>query len=96
MSDIVSGTLLKLSLINLHDSPWIGSISFFFMYLCMYLVAALHGLWDGPLGLESVPPALEAQSLNHWTAREVPEVSPFDKGGNQGSELSSVSWAVVS
>ena len=26
-------------------------------------------------GIEPVPPALEAQSLNHWTAREVPIVS---------------------
>ena len=24
-------------------------------------------------GIEPVPPALGAQSLNHWTAREVPE-----------------------
>ena len=23
-------------------------------------------------GIEPTPPALEAQSLNHWTAREVP------------------------
>ena len=25
-------------------------------------------------GIEPTPPALEAQSLNHWTAREVPEM----------------------
>ena len=29
------------------------------------------------LGIEPVPPAVEAWSLNHWTAREVPERSPF-------------------
>ena len=26
-------------------------------------------------GIEPVPPALEARSLNHWTAREVPKLS---------------------
>ena len=26
-------------------------------------------------GIEPVPPALEAQSLNHWTTREVPRVA---------------------
>ena len=28
-------------------------------------------------GIEPVPPALEARSLNHWTAREFPSVSLF-------------------
>ena len=26
-------------------------------------------------GIEPVPPAVEARSLNHWTAREVPTVT---------------------
>ena len=29
-----------------------------------------RGMWDG---IEPVPPAVEARSLNHWTAREVPD-----------------------
>ena len=29
-------------------------------------------MWDIRPGIEPVPPALEVQSLNHWTAREVP------------------------
>ena len=28
-------------------------------------------------GIEPVPPAVEVQSLNHWTAREVLEHAPF-------------------
>ena len=33
---------------------------------------SLRGMWDFPrAGLEPVPPALEAWSLNHWTARVV-------------------------
>jgi len=27
-------------------------------------------------GREAAPPALEAWSLNHWTARKVPQLSP--------------------
>ena len=47
-----------------------SSVSFLFFYL----LAMLHSMWDlipGPR-IESVPPALEAWSLNHWIAREVP------------------------
>ena len=42
---------------------------FFFFFL-----AVLHGMWDlsSQPEMESTLPALEAQSLNHWTAREVP------------------------
>ena len=29
------------------------------------------------LGIEPAPPAVEAQSLNHWTAREVPALLKF-------------------
>ena len=28
-------------------------------------------------GIELVPPALEAQSLNHWTARDVPVIISY-------------------
>ena len=32
------------------------------------------------IGIESVPPALEAQGLNHWTTRGVPIHRLFDDG----------------
>ena len=36
-----------------------------------------HGMWDlsSLTRDEPAPPAVEAQSLNHWTAREVPHAS---------------------
>ena len=39
------------------------------------LIATLQGMWDlrSPPGMEPMPPAVEARSLNHWTAREVPK-----------------------
>ena len=40
-------------------------ISFFFF------VAVLHGM----PGVEPNPPAVEVQSLNHWTTRKVPQVA---------------------
>ena len=42
--------------------------SFFFFWL--HLVA--RGILIPQARIEPVPPALEAQSLNHWRAREVP------------------------
>ena len=36
-----------------------------------------RGILIPPPGIEPVPPALEAQSLNHWTAREVPDYLIF-------------------
>ena len=34
----------------------------------------LHSIWDLSFpGIKPACPALEAWSLNHWTAREVPE-----------------------
>ena len=45
-------------------------LSFFFNFL-----AVLWGMWDPSSwpGMEPVSPVLEAWSLNHWTAREVPK-----------------------
>ena len=53
-----------------HAEPFL-----FFFFGCT------HGMWDlssqtrGP-GIEPAPPAVEARSLNQWTAREVP-TEPF-------------------
>ena len=46
---------------------------FFFFQLCR---AACAILVPRP-GIEPAPPALEAHSLNHWTAREVPDKTAF-------------------
>ena len=37
--------------------------------------------------IESVPPALEAQGLNHWTTREVPIYRLFDDGHSDLHEM---------
>ena len=36
---------------------------------------AAYGILVTRLGIEPVPPAVEAQSLNHWTAREVSSIN---------------------
>ena len=48
--------------------------------LFFFFLAAPRGMQDlsPPPGIEPVPPAVGARSLNHWTAREVP-VCPFLK-----------------
>ena len=45
---------------------------FFFFQLC-HLACRILVPWSG---IESVPPEVEAWSLNHWTTKEVPS-SPF-------------------
>ena len=54
-------------------SSWNGVL--FYLFLLIYLLLAKPcGRWDLPLpGIEPRPPALGAQSLNHWTTREVLE-----------------------
>ena len=53
---------------DLRSSLWrVGS----FVEGCNLLVGACGILVPQP-GIEPMPPALEAQSLNHWSAREVP------------------------
>ena len=46
------------------------------LFICLFIffLAALQGIWDlsSQEGIESMPPALEAWNLNHWTTREVP------------------------
>ena len=42
-------------------------------------LALLHSMWvlSSQLGIEPAPLALKGQHLNHWTAREVPQLSFF-------------------
>ena len=44
-----------------------------------------HDIWNhsSPTGIESIPPAVEAQSLNHRTARQVPEFVFSNEGSIQ-------------
>ena len=49
----------------------IGLTELFKILKFICFLAAQH------MGMEPVPPAVEAQSLNHWTAREVPPILPF-------------------
>ena len=51
----------------------IGHFFFFFLLHC-----ASCGILVPQPGIEPVPLALEEQSLNHWTTREVPELDTFD------------------
>ena len=44
-----------------------------------WLHCAACGILVPQPGIEPVPPALEVQSLNHWTAREVPHEKSLDK-----------------
>ena len=45
------------------------------MLVIMFFSAVPHGMWDlsSLIGVEPVSPALEGQSLNHWTPRVVPK-----------------------
>ena len=43
---------------------------------CFCFGFLVQRLWSlAPCRIEPAPPALEVQSLNHWTSREVPQVS---------------------
>ena len=44
--------------------------TFFFFFF--WLHCAAFGILVPQQGIEPAPPAVEAQSLNHWTTREVP------------------------
>ena len=71
---------------RLKDFPWICSsrkhfhFHFFFKRLILYICLAVPGLCCSMQDLVSWPgikprsPALETQSLRHWTTREVPSV----------------------
>ena len=57
-----------------------GFSCLFCVCVCVFpFLAALHSTWDlsPPWGIEPTPLAFEVQSLNHWTAREVPCVCLF-------------------
>ena len=51
------------------------------LFFIFYFLATPPGAACGTLvprpGIKRMPPAVEAQSLNHWTAREVPDDQLF-------------------
>ena len=51
-----------------------GSTPFFFSF---WLHCTACGILVPQPGIKPAPPALEAQSLNHWTTREIPGSTPF-------------------
>ena len=59
---------------------WNSKESLFFIFILFYFFLAARVacriLVPQP-GIKSVPPTMEVQSLNHWTAREVPWEFPF-------------------
>ena len=59
--------------------------NFFFLFLIFWLCRMTYGITVSPPGIEPVSPALEAQILNRWTAREVP-VTIFNRKHSQKSE----------
>ena len=50
------------------------ALSFFYFYF-FWTHSMARGILVPLPGIEPAPPAVEAQSLNHWTAREVPDGS---------------------
>ena len=50
-----------------NELLWLVTFSFFFWLRCMAC-----GILVPQTGIKPAPPALEAQSLDHWTPGEVP------------------------
>ena len=60
---------------DFHVKP--TTFFFFFFFLIFWPHCAACGILVLRPGLEPAPPAEEAQSLNHWTTREVPKPPTF-------------------
>ena len=70
---------------NVQKSPFLKewNCEFYFIVCILFYLASPCSMWDlGPLtrdqtcaGIKLVPPSVEAWSLNHWTIREVPQIS---------------------
>ena len=62
---------VSLKIIPFHQVPQIGTMVFLFVCFWFFLATRHVGSHPQP-GIEQVPPAIEVQSLNHCTGREVP------------------------
>ena len=47
-------------------------VFFFLTYSYFYFLATSPGMWDLSSPIKPVPPAVEVQNLNPWTARGMP------------------------
>ena len=58
-----------------------GVCLFFHLFTFLFFSALPHGMWDlsSPTRARTHAPCVEAQSLNHWTSREVPYSLLFKK-----------------
>ena len=65
--------------VSLWGNNYFLDLFFFWLYHAAWGILVLRP------GIETTPPALEARSLNHWTAREVPIFSIL-KTGKWGAE----------
>ena len=57
-----------------------SALLFLFFFKLIFIFWPFHlacGILVPQPEIEPSPPAVEALSLNHWTAREVPTISPF-------------------
>ena len=56
---------------------WGTTTRCFFFFLIFQPCYVAYRILIPPPGTESAPPAMEAQSLNHWMARDVPKITFF-------------------
>ena len=64
---------------------------YFYFYNFVFIIlphCGACGILVCPPGIEGVPPPVEVQILNHWTTREVPEYSIFQKADSALWKLS--------
>ena len=69
---------------------------YLFMWLCWVLGVSciLRDLGPRP-GIEPWAPALAAQSLSHWTSREIPSHPPTGRGALSRSSASGGPWPLA-
>ena len=74
--------LVKFGNVSIKFLIWRISYNFkadFLMQLIIFFGCTAYGILVPQSGVEPISPVLEAQSLNHWTSREVPAVANFKR-----------------
>ena len=69
---------MKFGNVSIKFLVWRISYNFkadFLMQLIIFFGCTAYGILVPHPGVEPISPVLEAQSLNHWTSREVPAVA---------------------
>ena len=75
-----------------HSALWFYEFDFFFFFFWPCRTAC--GILVRWPGIEPTPPALGAQSLSHWTAREVPKLTFLDSTYKWDHTVSVVTWLI--